>query len=264
MKNAAFFAALVMLACSETSSCADDYLSGYLDLSYLHYRSRGYDDGQLWTSQRSGISTLGGAVQYRLDDCAAGLKVSESLYDSESRFYGKYAVGQATLRANGTSTSIGTQAGCRVEKLWIVGLGGAYIPEEGNRVGNYGLGLYYIFDDQYRLGFSAEKYRQTDFFQWMEYSVRSNYFVNDDVKLSASLKFEDNNGSKAYGIFSRVEYKPNGRPVSFYAGLGADWYRSDESAATANSVSATAGIRFYFNEGSLKTIVNNSMPDFGD
>lgn len=264
MKNAAFFAALVMLAGSETSSRADDYLSGYLDLSYLLQRSSGYDDGRLWISQRFGTSELGGAVQYRLDDCAAGLKVSESLSDSEARFHVKDVTDPVTHSANSASTRIGAQAGCRAEKLWIVGLGGAYIPEEGNRIGNYGLGLYYIFNDQYRLGFSAEKYRQTDFFQWMEYSVRSNYFANDDVMLSASLKFEDNNGFKAYGIFSKVEYKLNDRPVSFYAGLGAGWSQSDEFATNANSVSAIAGLRFYFNDGSLKTIVNNSMPDFGD
>lgn len=264
MKNAAFFAALVMLAGSETSSRADDYLSGYLDLSYQHQSSSSYDDGKLWMSQRLGTSTLGGAVQYRLDDCAAGLKVSELLYDAETRLHGKYVIDHATHRASSTSTRIGAQAGCRVEKLWIVGLGGANIPEEGNGVGNFGLGLHYIFNDQFRLGFSAEKYRQTDYFQWMEYSARSNYFVNDDIMLSASLKFEDNNGSKAYGIFSKVEYKPNDRPVSFYAGFGANWSRSDEFAVNDNSVSAVAGLRFYFNDGSLKTIVNNSMPDFGD
>ena len=261
MKTAAIFAALVMLASSENISRADDYLSGYLDLGHQYTKVTGEDlEGNF--SDRMNTSTLDGAIQYRLDNCAVGLKISGS------SFHLNGAAGSTS-----TSTTIGAEAGCRVKNLWIVGLGD-FSSSEGDatsRTGAYGIGLDYIFNDQYRLGFAAEQHKRSfstpdiSFnYQWMTYAIQSKYFANDDLMLSSSLEFDRLDAFKSYSIFSKIEYKLKDRPLSFYAGLGADWGKADNMDVSVESVSATVGLRFFFNDGSLKTIVNNSIPDFGN
>jgi hypothetical protein len=263
MKTAAIFAALVMLASSENISRADDYWSGYVDLSHLHERVTG-EDGAGHFSDRINLNTLGGAIQYRLDNCAVGLKISGS-----SHHYSFTSSSEA-------STTIGAEAGCRVKNLWIVGLGRFTSFDEADptteyKDGAYGIGLYYIFNDQYRLGFAAEQQKNSlstsDFSfndQWMTYAIKSKYFVSDDLMLSSSLEFDQFDTGKTYSISSKIEYKLKDRPISFYAGFAAGWSQSDDIDSSIKSLDATVGLRFFFNDGSLKTIVNNSIPDFGD
>ena len=98
----------------------------------------------------------------------------------------------------------------------------------------------------------------------MTYAIQSKYFATDDLMLSSSLEFDRFDASKAYSIFSKIEYKLEDRPISFYAGFRAWWSQSDDKDFSVKSFDATVGLRFFFNDGSLKTIVNNSIPDFGD
>jgi hypothetical protein len=266
MKTAAFFAALAILASGADVSRADDYLSGYLDLGYTYQGVRLYDHGKLDLIQNLNAGTLGGAIQYRFDACAAGLSISESLNFEETDF------GKNTYHSSGTNTAVGAMAGCRLDKLWIIGFGGSNAFAEPYRRDNYGIGLYYIFDEQYRIGFSAEeiydhfprvdKYFGASISEWAKYTIHAKYFLDDNLLLSTSLTYQPSNDSNSYGLFSGLEYKLQDRPVSFYAGLEAEYSRADEAEISAGALSATAGLRFFFNDGSLKTIVNNSMPDF--
>lgn len=273
MKTALLSAALLSLAASACTASADDYLSGYIDFDYTHMRliSDSYGTRDLDQNQNEG--TLTGTVQYRLNNCAAELQISGSGTHTTG------ANGNLPFEVDGNGYVVSADAGCKVQNLWIIGLGSLSSIHNvattgftsGQKMSTFGAGLHYSFNDHYALGFAAEKLSYTniwandsDKFSAMRYLAKSDYFFYDDLMLSTTLAFSRFDKYNLYSIFSRIEYKLKNRPISFYAGAGGSRLRVDDFHITQKSLTAIVGARFYFNDGSLKTIVDNSVPNFGN
>lgn len=254
MRISAVFTSLALLAGGVNGSRADDYWSGYLYLDHHYARIRLEDNGKAVSSWSQNRSDLGAAMQYRLDACAVGLNVSELRHAN------------TTYDDNPIGTSITAEGGCRVSDLWIVGLGRyTKVNTWETEMRAYGGGLSYFMTDRLRMAVSAEQRRYSGAppSEWMIYTAKSSYFLTDDLMLSSSLEFDQSDVSRTYSLFSDVEYKLKERPVSFYAGLMAGSNRTEGSNVHGHILGAQAGLRFFFNDGSLKTILDNSMPDFG-
>jgi hypothetical protein len=275
MKTVLFSAALLSLSVSAAN--ADDYLSGYIDFDYSHMRTIGDASGARYFDESRDAATLTGAFQYRLNNCAVGLQISGSRSHTTGTDYAFLSSFPYEYDSNGYVA--GAEAGCRVQNLWIIGLGslGSTHSEDTNgftfdqKMSGYGAGLYYIFNNNYALGFAAEKVQYTDSsvngsldFDEMRYLAKSDYFFNDNLLWSTTLAFDHFDTSKDYSIFSRIEYKLKNHPISFYAGIGGTWLKANDFDLTQKGLTAMIGARFYFNDGSLKTIVGNSIPNFGN
>lgn len=254
MRISAVFVSLALLAGGVNGSRADDYWSGYLYLDHQYARIRLEDNDKRYGAWSLNQSNLGAAIQYRLDACAVGLNVSETRYAS------------TTYDDNPIGTNIAAEGGCRVSDLWIVGLGRyTRVNTRDSETRAYGVGLSYFMSDRLRMAVSAEQQRDSGAppNEWMIYTAKSSYFLTDDLLLSSSLELDQSDVSKTYSLFSDIEYKLKDRPVSFYAGLMAGSNRTDGSNVHGHILGAQAGLRFFFNDGSLKTILDNSIPDFG-
>ena len=254
MRISAVFTSLALLAGGVSGSRADDYWSGYLYLDHQYAGIRLFDNDKRYSAWSVNRSHLGGAIQYRLDACAVGLNVSETRHTS------------TMTSANSIGTDIAAEGGCRVGDLWIVGLGRyTKVNTSDWETRAYGGGLSYFVSDRLRMAVSAEQQRDSGAApnEWMIYTARSSYFLTDDLLVSSSLELDQSDVSRTYSLFSNIEYKLKDRPVSFYAGLIAGSNRTDGSDSHGHILGAQAGVRFFFNDGSLKTLLDNSIPDFG-
>jgi hypothetical protein len=265
MKRIAVAAVVAMLGTNAHAADGDENWFGYLDLnSFVEYENNYADNYHL-------NNNMSGTIQYRVDSCAVGVRLGlgKTAYNADSKSIG----------FDVTRYGLDAQTGCKFGNLWIAGFGGVSRGDWENSglsestEQRVGIGLYYQFRDDLGLGLSAaqeyEHYTRdyTAHYDFRTFELKLDYFLHENLLLSSKLTYQDEfqwSWGSVSSIFAQIEYKPNNWNMSAYAGIGTilTRYQTGDEAQTDDNYTATVGLRWYFNSGSLQSLHNNSMPTF--
>lgn len=273
-----FFVSIILLG-SATQAVAQDAfndLTGYFDLGLGYTQNSAYfNDIKVGSSDEwSGTATA--VMQYRFDRCAVGMLASakndaESV-ETNSYFAPTYDIDRKIL-------TIAGQAGCEVHDFWIVAFGLLGTNSGESSIGGnwstdrnaWGGGIDYRFSPDLSLGLMVmrDDYDFSgDTLETMLYGAKVDYFFHENMMLSTRLNLRNDDFDRTFEASSTLFYKPEDWRVALYGGVtgsfqsAKSWTLMPGDEAHTTSIGAVAGLRFFFDDHTLRAQHNNTMPVF--